>query len=154
MNNAIASKDRNTPNGFTLLEVLVALICAAILVGIATANLNKLSASVDNGSYIVASYIKKVRARAISSTLAYKIEPSGSRSIQSSSGTNCDTLNWSYEPSLDLPLPSGVSLVGSSWSICITARGLPSGNETLHLRDIDSRTKTVEVMLGGAVRTY
>ena len=139
--------------GMTLLEVLVALGLATIMSGIAVANLRQLNSESKNASAYMTSFIKQVRARAIASTLAYRIRPTSANYLISESSTTCSGTIWSADSRNRLSLPLSTRLLDTSWDICFNSRGFPDGNLEISLREANGATDKVEVMLGGATRT-
>ena len=108
----------------------------------------------ENGAAEVATYIKQVRARAMSSTLAYEILPSGNGTIVARFATTCSAGAgmWTMDSNLSLDLPHGVVMNNTSWITCINSRGLPDNNFTIQIEDDQSSQWDVELLLGGAVR--
>ena len=138
--------------GFSITEMVVAMGLASSLMGVAAMNMKKLEDPLQSGSAHLSSFIKEVRAEAISSTLAYTIKPVSSTKIITTYANKCSDTTQTTDPRVILNLPSGANLSNTSWDLCFTARGFPDGNIDVSLQDIGHQTKTVEVMLGGAVR--
>lgn len=140
--------------GYSLLELLATLGLVTVMLGIGITQINKMNITAENGASELSSFLKQARAKAISSTLAYQISPAGSSRVITEYANNCESGTWTADPALSLNLPNGVSLLSTSWTLCINARGLPTTNETISLRDLDSQVKNVELLLGGAIRVY
>lgn len=138
-------------SAFTLLELLVSLMLAGILTSIALNNLSALANPAQGAAAELSGFLKEVRARAISQTVAYIVTPSSTRTIVTQFATNCSSATLTSDPSLTLTLPTSSSLTATNWSICFTSRGFATTNVVLALQD-HSVTKTVEVLLGGGVR--
>ena len=138
-------------DGFSLLEALVVLMISAVLASMAIGNMKELNDPLQNGAAQLGSFLKEVRAKAISQTVAYHVTASGSNRIVTSFGNNCTATTVTTDPRLVLTLPTGTSLVSTSFNFCFTSRGLADQNVTIGIRDSNG-TKNVEVMLGGGVR--
>lgn len=141
-----------TEQGFSLLEMLVTLALISVLLGTAIVNIKELDDPLANGSAQIISHVKSVRARAIAATSAYHIAPLSSGRIGASYSETCSDTTLTADPKYILDLPSGAYLSDTSWSFCITSRGLSDSNITFTLHDNNGATKTMEVLLGGAVR--
>jgi prepilin-type N-terminal cleavage/methylation domain-containing protein len=138
--------------GFTLLELIVTMSLFLIIGGIAVPQLSQMNSASRNAADSVASFSKQVRARAIASTSAYKMRPSGSGRIITEFATNCSSATWSADQKNKLILPSNTYLLDSTWDLCFNSRGFPDGNLEIDIREQNGNTKTVEIMLGGATR--
>lgn len=138
--------------GFTLLETMIVLGLASIIAGIAVSNLRQLNSDSINASAYLVSFVKQVRARAIASTLAYKIRPTSSGTIISETSTTCAGTTWTADSRNRLSLPAGTTLLDTSWDICFNSRGFPDGNLEIGVRETNGNSKKVEIMLGGATR--
>lgn len=138
-------------SGFTLLELLVVFMLSAIVGSIAVSNFSALANPAQGAAAQLASFLKEVRARAISQTVAYKITASSTRTIVTRFATTCTSNTTTVDPTLTLTLPTGSSLTATDWEICFTSRGLASANTVLTLQD-QRVSRRVEILLGGGVR--
>ena len=140
--------------GYSIFEVLAVLALLAILSGVATNNLKELSDPLENSSAELIAFLKQVRARAISTTSAYKVAPVSNGDIVTSYSERCSdaAVEWVADPGVTLSLPTGAWLEDTDWAICFGPRGLPDGNIQVVLRDMDAGSRTIEVYLGGGVR--
>lgn len=141
---------RSSEGGYTILELLVAFAITTILATTAFSNLRSLERPLVNGTAEVVSFTKQARAKAMSTTFAYKVQPSSNRTLVTLRGNTCATATIA-DPSLTLNLPQTVTFSDATWSICFNPRGLADTSQTFNLTD-SSRTKTIEVFLGGGVR--
>jgi hypothetical protein len=139
--------------GISVIEIMAMMSLMLVMMGVAVMNLKKLDNPLQNGAAQLGGFFKQVRAEAISSTSAYIVVPSSSRRLITRRGTKCSDLSPVDDPRVTLNLPSGASLVATNWTLCFNSRGLPDANLQVQLRDLGGQLKTVEVMLGGAVRT-
>ncbi len=139
-------------SGLTLLELLVTLSLVLILGGIAIPQMMQFNSASQNAAALIASFSKQVRAKAIASTSAYRMKPSGSGTLITEYAINCNSSTWTADIKNRLYLPNNSSLVGTNWDICFNSRGLPDGNLEITVREQTGGTKTVEIMLGGATR--
>jgi len=138
-------------SGFTLLELLVVLMLTAVLSSIAVSNMSALANPAQGAAAQLAGFLKEVRARAISQTVAYKVSATSNRTIITQFAVNCSSATNTLDPSLQLTLPTSSALTTTNWQICFTSRGLASNNITIALQD-QFVTRQVEVLLGGGVR--
>lgn len=139
-------------SGFTLLELLVVMMLGAIMTSIAINNLDALSNPAQGAAAQLTGFLKEVRAKAISQTVAYKVTASSNRRIVTRFASTCSATTTTNDPSLTLNLPNSAALTATDWEICFTSRGLATVNTTITLQD-QYVTKRVEVLLGGGVRT-
>ncbi len=145
-------KNISADAGFTIFELLVTLGLFIILSGIAVSNLKDLDDPLQDGAAQVLSFVKKVRAHAISTTQAYFVSASSTTQIVTQYGTNCNDVAPVDDPLLVLDLPSTVGMTDIVWSFCFNSRGLADSNIVIPLEDSDGYAKTIEVLLGGAAR--
>jgi prepilin-type N-terminal cleavage/methylation domain-containing protein len=145
------SRQYSSQQGFSLLETLVTLMLGVIVSNIVVSNLKQLDNPLQNGVAQVTGFIKGVRARAISQTIAYKIQPTSLGRLSASFAPTCSAATFTTDPSLGLVLPNTTRFTNTTWSICFTSRGLSTENSTIQLRD-GSTVRTLETMLGGGVR--
>ena len=138
--------------GFTLFELLIVLAVLGTLIGMAALNLRALDSPLQNGTSQLLGFLKQVRAKAIATTLVYKVEPSSTTQLITKYAESCSALTMTTDADLTLDLPKGVSLTSTTWSVCFNTRGLADNNITVTLMDSKGKTKTVEVFLGGGVR--
>lgn len=137
--------------GYSAIELLVVLGMTGIFLGMAISNLRELDDPLLNATSQTIGFLKQVRARAFATTSAYTITPTPS-GLVTSFANRCSDVDTTSEPRLSLTMPSGVTITDTSWTVCFSARGLPNDNVLIPLQDHELKTRTVEVMLGGAVR--
>ena len=138
--------------GSSIVEMLVVLGLIGSMLGIAIMNMKELEDPLQTGASQLAAFIKQVRAEAISSTLAYTIKPASTSKIITVYAAKCSDTDTTSDTKVALELPNGAHLASTTWDLCFNSRGLPDGNIDIEMHDIGSQSKTVEVMLGGAVR--
>ena len=141
-------------SGFSLMEMIVTLGLLSLLGGVAVSNIKELDDPLKNATDEMIGFMKKVRARGISTTSAYQIYPDSSTAIRTRYSSNCgdaaeDKIN---DPAIVLNLPEGAFLGDTDWAICFSARGLPDSNIQIIIEDNDGEDRTIEVFLGGAVK--
>ena len=137
--------------GFTIVELLVVLSLISILTAFAVFNLRDLRNPQNAAAMEIMSFIKQARAKAIGQTVSYIIKPVSASRIGSTYGASCSGGVQTPDPSLALSLPAGASLGNTTWSICFEPRGLSKNAVNIPVTQ-DGKTKTVQVVLGGAVR--
>ena len=139
--------------GYTLLELLVTLSIGTSLIGLTAAGLKEYSRSSKNAVASLHSFIKQVRVKSISRTAAYRVAPStNGREIRTSFANTCASPSFTSDSSLTLELPDGSILSSTSWSFCITPRGLVEANTVIGIQTEDAGIKSIEVLLGGGTR--
>lgn len=139
--------------GFTLIEVLVALSLSAALLGITAASLREYNKSSKNAQSLIQSFIKQARIKGISRTAAYKIfSDSSGKKILASFADKCSSPTFTSDSALVLEMPVGTKLLTPTWSVCFNARGLTESNVTITFATEDSGNKSIEVLLGGGTR--
>ncbi|RIL06985.1 MAG: hypothetical protein DCC75_10380, partial [Proteobacteria bacterium] len=82
----------------------------------------------------------------------YFLQPSSSSRLITLYGDNCADPSPTTDTGFLLNLPSGAYLTDTTWSICFNSRGFPDANIELGLQDQGGEQKTIEILLGGAVR--
>jgi Tfp pilus assembly protein FimT len=98
------------------------------------------------------SFLKMVRAKAITTTSAYKIRPVSDSELITQYAESCDSNVWKTDTALTFDLPDNrVWFRETNWSLCFSARGLTSENLVIALED-QNYINELEVFLGGAVR--
>ena len=139
-------KDR----GYTLIELMVTMVIATVIMGTAAFNFKELGSPVNDGAIQLAGLLRKARAKALASTLAYTISARSSTEVMAEFSTNCAAAR-TEDVALALALPSGASLSDTSWSICFSSRGLSNDSADIEIRE-GASARTVQVTLGGGVR--
>lgn len=154
-------------SGFSLVETLVVLAVIAIVSGIAFLDLRPLYDPLQDGLARTEGYLKKVRAKAMATTSAYRVvlvTDSGKPQLKASYAPRCDpNLTFTEDPRLVQDFPTGVQVALSPPNafICFTSRGTLSfrpnqsgftGNPQINLRDGRGRSASLELLLGGGVR--
>lgn len=154
MNGHSNSRRTGGLEGFTLLELLMVMLLTSILSYVGVYNLKEMASPIEDASTSTVSFLKIVRARALSTTSAYTVYPVSSTRLAARSSARCDDPigETTIDPTLQLNFPAGAQLLETAWTVCFTARGLAATDQTFQLRDIAGQTRTVEVLLGGSVR--
>ncbi|WP_337845322.1 prepilin-type N-terminal cleavage/methylation domain-containing protein [Thermus sp.] len=139
--------------GFSLLELLVVLGVLGIALSIAALNLRPFSNPLEDAWVQTEGYLKLVRAKAMATTSAYRVEQSGNRLV-AEYAARCGSPSFTPDPSLVLELPQGVNLStgnGSPLELCFSSRGYSDRNLVLVFRK-GAQERQLEVLLGGEVR--
>ncbi len=138
--------------GFSLVELLVVLSLTSILLGFGVYGVHQLVNPAISASEELVTLLKVVRSKAISNTVAYKLEPSGSNRLVASYRAECvSTDPWKSDGQLTLNLPSGAYLSSNSWVVCYDTRGFPDANVVFDVRESGGKKKTIEIYLGGGL---
>jgi prepilin-type N-terminal cleavage/methylation domain-containing protein len=138
-------------HGFSLLELLIVIALSSIMMGFAYLNTNEARDDLNYSADLVVSLLKKARSKSISTTRAYTIYPTSNSRIASKYSDKCTDTSFQNDPSMLLVLPRGVLLANTTWSLCISPRGIAKSSVDILILE-GSRNKTVQVALGGAVR--
>lgn len=142
----------NKQSGFTLMEMMAVLGIATILSGMAVLNLKRFDQASVNAANQVVALVKSARAYAMTSTVTVQVRPVNSTTIRATAASSCSTTTRTAIPQLSYTLPDGASMTNTSWSVCYTSRGLSRESISIPIRD-QSRTRTVQIVLGGGIRT-
>ncbi|MCB0352207.1 MAG: hypothetical protein KDD64_01745 [Bdellovibrionales bacterium] len=137
--------------GFSILELVITVALMAVLTTVAVSNIKELENPLADASYQVSRFIRLVRARAISQTIVIVIQPSSTSEIVSFSSNDCAGTLTAIDD-LSLSLPDGSSLTSTDWSACLNQRGLSDTNLVFQIQDIEGKTRTIELALGGGVQ--
>jgi len=137
---------------FTILEMLVAVVFLGIMLGIAVSNLRVQADPLSIATTNLEGFLKQMRARAISSTLAYTINPTSSGYLQTRYSSKCSDTTKTVDSKYFLKLPTTVTFGATTWSFCYSSRGFPDANIQVTLRNTTANSQILEIMLGGAVR--
>lgn len=143
---------REAQNGFTILELLVVMGLIASMLAIGTHNLRSMTNQIQSGAAEISGFLKQARAKAIASTKAYKVTVASENQLVASFALNCDSSSFQTDPTLALTMPLEVSITDINWEICFGSRGLPKTNDILFINDVHGEFRSIEVMLGGAIR--
>lgn len=143
---------RRSEAGISIVEILTTLTLTGVILGIGILNFRKVEDAGVTGAAELSSFIKQVRARAISSTSAYKLTATTTTYLTTQYAKSCTSATWSSDNRVTLKMPTGASVTSTSWSVCFNSRGFPDANTTIGVRNTAGDLKNVEIMLGGAVR--
>ncbi|MCI5064794.1 GspH/FimT family pseudopilin [bacterium] len=141
----------STEAGFTLTEMIATVGLVTILSTIAISNFKELENPVVDASYQVSRFIRLARSRAISQTIAIVIQPDSTTELVAFSSDDCNGTLTSLGD-LSMTLPDGALLSDTEWSTCFTQRGLSDTNVTFQIQDVDGKSRTIEIALGGGVQ--
>lgn len=137
--------------GFSMVELIVVLGAMSIMALTAISDVKTLDNSLSSTSNGLLGYLKVARTKAVGTTQAYNIIASGPYSVRAEVASSCDSATWTADPTHSYDLPSGVSLVSTTFSVCFGPRGFTDGSEDIELTD-GSQLHTLEVFQAGAVR--
>ncbi len=148
--------------GFTLIELLITVSIMGIVLSIGALNLKPVNNDAQDAANRLSGLFKQTRAKAMATTSAYRIWADlGSQPVHlyAQRAKSCSAPNneWVTDKKLQTELPEGVSLgvdySNWDWRLpCFNSRGLSSNYITLNITDDRERVRTVELLLGGAVR--
>lgn len=137
--------------GFSLLEILIALLLSAILAGMAMFNARALYHSSSGAAESFVAFLKAARSKAMATTSTYTVVPVTSSTIKATVSTSCSSTEQEDDSELVLNLEGGATLGETNWSICFTSRGTSNSSAILSISDTHG-TKQVQIVLGGGTR--
>jgi len=139
-------------SGLTLIEALVLLALIGILVAVASLALRPLQSPVDTATALLEGFLRQARLNAIASTSACRVSPGASNRLVAATASSCSATTWSAVSSMNLTLPTGVSMSPSSWVVCFSSRGVSGNNVIVTLQHPSNGSRKVEVLVGGTTR--
>lgn len=142
----------NNCRGFSVLEVIVTTSIMAILMGMAVSNLRLTEQTAIDSADELMSFVKSVRSKAIATTSAYRVYAVDASNVFTQYGTDCDNATTYNDSLYKLTLPDGGKMFNTTWSVCFSPRGIADATATIPVRDNKGTYRTVEILLGGAVR--
>ncbi|HMO02072.1 MAG TPA: prepilin-type N-terminal cleavage/methylation domain-containing protein [Oligoflexia bacterium] len=138
--------------GFTLIELLVSIATAFVLLVLAAFNFKQLENKTLNTANGVVGFLKVVRARALTNSLAYEVAPVSLQLLRARAKKSCVADQY-LDDFYDYELREGVIIDNPNWNTCYSARGMASQAVNFKVTD-GSNSRVVEVVLGGAVRQF
>lgn len=141
-------------SGLTIIEMLVTLAIVGIIAGIVALNLRPLSQDASNAANTIAAYLKQVRARAMTTTSAYRIIYVSDTELQAEWALSCASADWQPEQRFRHSLSGGAKMLNVTAGTiltCFSPRGISDSNTELSLKDDRERFATLELFLGGGV---
>ena len=138
--------------GFTMIELLVILAVLGIAIASASLFLKPAAAPLQSATVLTEGYLRQIRARAMSTTSAYRLAPIDETRLGAAYAETCGATTWTDDPDYELELPEEVELSATTWSLCFNSRGLASSNLTITLQQDQFGTRDIEVLLGGTSR--
>lgn len=144
--------------GFTTVELLIVIGIIGIVAGIAALNLRPFSNHAENGANAIAAGLKQARARAMSTTSAYRLVYTSPTQLQASYANSCDASNWTAESRFDVVVEDsawyevdGADDPTGSVISCFNSRGFAETSRLLRIQDDRGRERTLEIFVGGGV---
>ena len=136
---------------FSLLELLVVMALGSILLGVALFNAKDYENQALTAASSFAGYLKTVRAKALATTYAYTLSAESPTQVVAKYSSTCSSETQTDDIAMNFILPAGTQFSEIPWSLCFTARGLSDSSQSISIQD-HSYAKTVQIVLGGAVR--
>lgn len=144
--------------GLSLVELLVTLAVIGIALSIAALNLRPLGNDLQNATTEVASNLKQLRAKAMSTTSAYRLVYRSPTTLEAQWAKSCSATTWTTEARLNVELREDIRFTTPAQSttpgtslVCFNSRGQSTQSLSLTLKDEKSRSRQVQVFLGGGV---
>jgi prepilin-type N-terminal cleavage/methylation domain-containing protein len=142
----------------TLLEIILVVAILGIALAIGAVRLNALGDPLGGAASKVEGTFKQVRAKAMSTTSAYRVSRVSATVLRAEYAVSCsDTSGWTVDPKFDATLENGVQMTAPTANgeiVCFDSRGIADANPTVALTDAKGGTASVEVFLGGAVEVH
>jgi type II secretion system protein H len=143
--------------GFSLIELLIVMMIIGIIAGLAVVGLRGLRNDLGNSASQLEAQVKLARARAMTTTRAYRLVQVSDKRIEAEWSFRCsDDNGWTNDARIWFELPTRVEIsetqkVQDNIIICFTSRGIATTNPVLTLQDNKGDTAELEIFLGGAV---
>lgn len=141
-----------TKKGYTLVEMLIVLMLIGIALGTAFYNLKSIDNPVRNAANEIESYLILARGKSITNT-AYTVITPTTNGLTGVYGSSCTDAAAVPDSQLTYTLPRNVTFTDTTWRACISPRGLYNSNSNIVVRDNTGRTATLEIFIGGAIKT-
>lgn len=138
--------------GFTIFELIATILIIGTLSTLAVNKLKQLDNPLQSSAAEFESFVKQVRARAISTTSAYKIVSISPTEVHTHYGKNCASTIVTVDKQVSYQTRTPITMTDDSWEICFNSRGLPDDNVVVTFSDLSGTSSSVEIFLGGAVR--
>jgi hypothetical protein len=137
---------------------MVVLGTMSLMMSVAAANYKVLDDPMDNATSQMTGFIKQVRARAISSTTAYRLELVGDNTIVAKTSASCSDAaeDFATDSKLALTIEKDVRISSGLIDICFSPRGLANWNWwiTITERQDPLEWRNLEITLGGTVMVH
>jgi len=135
-----------------MIELLVLMTVLGIAIAASSLFLKPAEAPLQSATVLTEGYLRQMRARAMSTTSAYRVAPTDETQLDAGYAATCSATTWTADPDFGLKFPQGVELSSTAWSLCFSSRGLASDNLTITLQHPQFGTSSIEVLLGGTSR--
>lgn len=150
-------RGRRIRAGFTLVEVLIVVSMLGLLMSVAATRFTGLGNDLENATTDTAGFLRQVRARAMSTTSAYRVVIDSDTQLRTEHARRCADGDWTQDPSLTLRLRErtaikGDDIVAGDTVLCFNSRGIADATPELTIRDHAGYANRVQVFLGGGVR--
>lgn len=144
-------------SGITLIELLVVLAMIGIIAAIAALDLRPLNNEARNAASEFAATVRQARARAMSTTSAYRLVLAAADRVEAQTRATCDGGGtWVAEAALEFQARDGTELIAGAdvgdEITCFNSRGIATASPDLTFGDARGREATVTILGGGAVR--
>jgi Tfp pilus assembly protein FimT len=139
-------------SGASLLELMAVMAIVGLAVGMVTTDLRPAAAPLQNSAVLLESFFRNARAKAVSTTSAYRVVPAGSARVVTAYASSCSAGTWTSDPDLEFDLPEDVSISNTGWTVCFSSRGAAGSNEVVTLTHPTAGARQVEVFAGGSAR--
>jgi prepilin-type N-terminal cleavage/methylation domain-containing protein len=143
--------------GFTLVEALIVVILVGLVMGIAANTFSGLSNDLENAAAETGAFFRQVRARAMTTTSAYRVVYASATELRTESARACNDTTWTGDAGLSLVLRERTTVKADGIAdgdvvVCYNSRGIGNASPTLIVTSRVGEEAEVEIFAGGAVR--
>ncbi|MCP3979332.1 MAG: hypothetical protein GY716_08390 [bacterium] len=139
-------------DGVSLIEVTGVLALLGLAMTVGAFYVSSMDTPIQTGGQLLEGLLIQARARSISTTTAHRVQPGAAGRLVVETATNCSAGSWTAQPTMDVDLPTGVSISPTTWSVCFSRRGSAFANVVVTLAHAELETRQLEVLQGGVVR--
>jgi Tfp pilus assembly protein FimT len=131
--------------GFSTLEFVAVLALLGVMVSLGFANLKGFGNPSQNGSLQFVRFMNQVKAKAISSGSSYRIYPISKKKVVVRKGRHCASQQTQIVTKFSLQMPVNAEFTDIDWSVCLSAKGLPTDNTEVYVVDTTNPSQVTEI---------
>ena len=146
------SQATSSARGASLVEALIAMAVMGIALGLSAISFDTLERPVRRGSEMMLGEFRQARALAMATTTPHRVRAASASRLVIETASSCASGSWSIDDRFSILLPDQVTLQSSGWTVCFDPRGTASTNLTATLTHPRYKSRSVEVLVGGAAR--
>ena len=138
--------------GFTMIEILAVLAVLGIALGVTAMQLLPIASPIDTSTNLLEGEFRLARLNAIATMTSYRVSSATPTKLQGEKGASCSATTWSPDSSMNVSLPTGVTMSPASWTVCFNSRGISTNNVTVAVTHPTYGSKSILVLYGGTTR--